>query len=184
MEHVLNYLGLNAEYQPSPIRDPIQFLAFHIYQLPSGLLLHFSAVTTPQQRTSLPAIRNRRLRWANSQPEALSLDTAKVTWPNLWPGNVGEIQSRDEKNWVQQSFRPGQTQHIGKLGDLLADYEVERVRGEPARNTFVPEEDDDSEDEDESEADIKATFQRIIKERFIYGLLDVSLCVINSIATR
>lgn len=54
---------------------------------------------------------------------------------------------------------------------------AERVRLSRTEQQFDPEEDSDSESEQgptevESEAEMTANFLRVIKERFIYGLLD------------
>lgn len=104
-------------------------------------------------------------------------------------------EGQDERDWVQASFLEGSTIHIGKLGALLGDYEEEReaervrvLRRERAAETaFVPEEDSDSDEEEDSLAvtpdpadegmkpeEAKAAFERLVRERFIYGLLDVS----------
>jgi len=83
-------------------------------------------------------------------------------------------------------------QHVGKLGRLLGDYEEEREaerfriqrRQQAAAESFVPEEDEDSDNEDlppvqeeepESEQQSRATFERLVKEKFIYGLLESDL---------
>jgi hypothetical protein len=95
----------------------------------------------------------------------------------------------------------GKTKHIGKLGSLLGDYEEEReaervrtMRRERTRemereSDLIPEEDDDTdeepedatgvEEEEESEAEARLAFERLIKERFIYGLLEVSICLVG-----
>ncbi|GAV98991.1 hypothetical protein LENED_000415 [Lentinula edodes] len=85
----------------------------------------------------------------------------------------------------------GSTKHVKKLGSLLRDYEEER-EAERVRNIrrtqlaaeesqFIPEEDEDSAEdepvesgdvEEATEADNRAEFERRIRERFIYGLLD------------
>lgn len=102
-------------------------------------------------------------------------------------------EGQDERDWVQSNFLAGFMKHIGKLGSLLGDYEEEReaervrvLRRERAAETaFVPEEDSDSDDEDgpsiptdEAEEtnpeEAKAMFERLVREQFIYGLLDVS----------
>ena len=103
---------------------------------------------------------------------------------------------RDEKIWAERGFLDGEKQHVGKLGGLLGGYaeerEAERMRAErrerAAREAeeFIPEEDSES-DEDEDDAmnvttqdpgpspfEEKIYFERLIKEKFIYGLLDVS----------
>ncbi|KAJ7590830.1 hypothetical protein C8J56DRAFT_544059 [Mycena floridula] len=188
---VLRYLGLEEDYQPSPSTEPIEFLSRHLRILPQNQLLFFSTITTPQQRTTIPTIRNRRLTWAK-EADALSFTSARRTWPTLWKGPSGrfaeEDARNDERDWVDRSF----FKHVGKLGQLLGDYEEEREaeriraqRREHAAASFVPEEDDsDSEEEDdadeepdsslaepESESEMKVQFERAIQERFIYGLL-------------
>jgi len=103
-------------------------------------------------------------------------------------------EGQDEREWVMNDgFLKGSTKHVGKLGMLLGEYEEEREaervralrRERAAEAAFVPEEDSDSEDEAMGYADeaavkpeeAKALFERIVREQFIYGLLDVSLFI-------
>jgi len=97
----------------------------------------------------------------------------------------------EEKNWADHEFLGGAKQHVGKLGTLLGGYEEERTaerfrmerRRREAEEPFVPEEDEDTSDEEdlasappeESPEDARLTFERLVKERFIYGLLDSDL---------
>jgi len=187
----LRYLGLPQDYLPSPEDDPIGFLSKHVAQLPPHILAHYSYITTPKQRTPIVAIRNRRLRYANGNPPELLFESARNSWPDLWQGRErrGVEEGNDERLWAQQRFLDGDRQHIGKLGSLLADYEEER-EAERVRNIrrsrvrvqddFVPEEDSDSDEgvptdppPQESDEDTREWFERRIRERFIYGLLDV-----------
>ncbi|KAF8204701.1 hypothetical protein BJ912DRAFT_939093 [Pholiota molesta] len=190
----LTYLGLPQDYTPSPENDPIAFLIERLFQLPPHLLSHFSYITTPKQRTVITPIRNRRLQHVSKNPPELQFDAARNTWPSLWQGRTerrGVQEGKEEKAWAESAFLGGSKQHIGKLGSLLADYEEEREAERaremrrsrpPPEDEFVPEEDTDSEDEDgptsnappevETEAELKASFERLIRERFIYGLLD------------
>ncbi|KAK1229530.1 hypothetical protein PQX77_007418 [Marasmius sp. AFHP31] len=189
---VLSYLGLQHSYEPSPSRDPISFLSKHILQLPQQLLVTFSVLTTPKERTTIPTIRNRRLEYVNSSPKQLRFVSARQTWPTLWTGTErrGIEEGDDEKQWVEKDFMQGSEKHVRKLGALLGQYEeereAERVRGiRRARATtgedFVPEEESDSDEELEDELpepevesfeEQKRGFERRIHEKFIYGLLD------------
>lgn len=102
-------------------------------------------------------------------------------------------EGQDEKAWVQSSFLEGSEIYVGKLGSLLGDYEEEReaeririLRECAAETGFVPEEDSDSDsdrenasslapaDEEKKPEEAKAAFERLVREQFIYGLLDVS----------
>src|SRR5271154_4334961 len=65
---ILTYLDLPATYSPSPSSDPITFLRSHLHQIPPHLQHHFSAITDPKQRTLVPNIRNRRLKYTQSAP--------------------------------------------------------------------------------------------------------------------
>lgn len=91
---------------------------------------------------------------------------------------------------MQKDFLKGEKKHIGKLGNLLKVYEEEReaervraVRRELAGTTTPPEEEEEeteSEEElgpvpEESEEEKRRYFERMIRERFIYGLLPVSV---------
>lgn len=185
----LTYLGLPDDYRPSPDQEAIPFLNKHLRQLPPHLLLHFSGITSAEERTILPVIRNRRLRYASSSPPELQFDVAKSQWPTLWQGRErrGIQEGEEEKAWAESDFLGGSKKHVGKLGDLLGGYEEEREaervrtlrRERAAAEQFVPEEDESSDEEvledsavdDESPEDAKLSFERSIRERLIYGLL-------------
>ncbi|EJD03684.1 uncharacterized protein FOMMEDRAFT_56488, partial [Fomitiporia mediterranea MF3/22] len=195
---ILDYLRLDEDCRPLPSEDPIAFLQQHqhLKRLPPNLLSSFSSITSPKQRTIITAIRNRRLNFANSSPHELEFDRARDTWPQLWQGNgqdrpnwrVEERENRDEKVWADSQFLGGERQHVGKLGTLLGNYEeeraAERMRTSRRRvvEEFVPEEDSDESDNDNdvtnstwpdnSSEENKVNFERLIRERFIYGLLD------------
>lgn len=186
----LKYLGLPEDYQPSPVRDPVEFLTRHLRVLPPQLLQAFSSLTTAKQRTAIPVIRNRRLMYIQSQPSELRFDAARIKWPTIWQGREPLGAMEDEKLWVNNEFLGGQKLHVGKLGTLLGDQEEEReaqrirkLRRQAAEEDFIPEEDsesDESDDEppgskamDDFPEDLRADFERIIRERLVYGLLDV-----------
>jgi hypothetical protein len=191
---ILSYLDLPQNYTPSPEVEPLEFLSSNLRLLPPHLLANFSLVTTPKQRTNLLQIRNRRLRYTQSNPSALAYANARSTWPTLWrgtPDRRGARQAQDgaeEKSWVESDFYGTQKPHVRKLGELLAGYEEERSwersrieRRRRDEEEFVPEEDEDTDDEEEDEPvtepeesfeESKEAFERLIRERFIYGLLD------------
>lgn len=194
----LKYLGLEPDHSPSPKANPIEFLKAYIHSLPPHILGDFSLITTPKQRTRIPTVRNRRLEYTKKQPSELSFSHARNTWPYLWEGRLqpGVDERKEEHLWAEKEFMPGNRAHIGKLAGLLADFEEER-ENERVRtlkrlfkeaDDFVPEEETDSEDEEEdsdvaeepplsepeSDSERQLTFERRIRERFIYGLLDVS----------
>ncbi|KAH7887605.1 hypothetical protein F5I97DRAFT_1861555 [Phlebopus sp. FC_14] len=186
---ILSYIG-RLDYEPLPSQAPIEFLRRYLHQLPPDLIKSFSSITTPKQRSVLREIRNRRYGYTRTAPKQLAFSTAISRWPQLWPGRerTGQQEVEEERQWVAKDFLNGATQHVGKLGTLLGDYEeereAERVRGvrrqQAAEETFVPEEDDSdsdvhdegADDVQESPEDQKATFERRIKELFIYGLLE------------
>lgn len=198
---ILSYLDLPENYAPSPEHDPLEFLTSNLRLLPPHLLATFSLVTTPKQRTNISQIRNRRLCYTQSNPLALTYTNARSTWPTLWSGALdkhGARQAQDgaeEKRWVESDFYGTQKPHVRKLGELLAGYEEERSwersrieRRRRDEEEFVPEEDEDTDEEHEQEdeeedepitepeepfEESKQTFERLIRERFIYGLLDV-----------
>lgn len=195
---VIKYLGLPQNYDPSPSKAPLEFLKLHLRHLPPEHLCLFSSYITTKQRTDIPAIRNRRLRYVESEPSEFSTSTARETWPTLWQGLVapdhGRGEANEEKEWADKEFLPGKEKQLGKLGDLLRGYEEERgaERARAVRRKqrefeeSLPEEDEDTDDEDDlaggfvppeeelSPLDAEALFKRRLKERFIYGLLDVS----------
>ncbi|KAI0065938.1 hypothetical protein BV25DRAFT_1616127 [Artomyces pyxidatus] len=192
---LLSYLGLPLDYTPAPGNEPIPFLTKHLHQLPPHLLFYFSTVTTPQERSVLPSVRNRRFKFSNSDPPELRLSEAKRQWPTLWEGRErrGQEEGRQEREWAEKEFLDGKIKsHVGKLAALLGDYEEEReaervrnVRREQAiaaEDEFVPEEDESSDEEIEGDLpqddpavteDAEEVFTRRIRERFIYGLLEV-----------
>ncbi|KAJ7094606.1 hypothetical protein B0H15DRAFT_938214 [Mycena belliarum] len=188
---IQSYLGLDADSQPNPKSAPIDFLTLHMRHLPPHLLVSFSNVTTPKERTRISTIRNRRLKYANGGPSELQFPAARSTWPLLYDGQLrrGQQEGEDERDWAAKDFLQGLTKHVGKLGNLLGGYEAEReaerfrtLRRNRVDVEFVPEEESDS-DDDEDQGDTgrserltdeedKATFERLIRERFIYGLLE------------
>lgn len=192
---VSKYLGLPTSYEPSPRTAPVDFLRKHVRELPPHLLALFSSTTTPKERTTIPAIRNRRLKYAESNPPELSLVNAKSTWPALWEGRErpGQEQAKEEKDWAEREFLGGSDkQQVGKLGTLLGEYEEEReservrtVRRQRAEYIeSLPEEDEDTDDEEDElpipaeliPAENEEYFLRTVKERFIYGFLEVRPC--------
>jgi hypothetical protein len=191
---ILTYLGLPEDYDPTPAAAPVAFLTKHIHQLPSHVLHRFSAITTPQQRTAVVLIRNRRFNFTQSNPPELSFSVAKRRWPQLWEGTelIGHEEAREkaqeEKEWAESAFLSGGQAFVGKLGTLLGEYEEERHleharqarRGR--RDVLIPEEDQSSDDgsrpgtpESEPVQDLQESFLRQIRERFIYGRLEVSV---------
>ncbi|KAF9045916.1 hypothetical protein BDZ89DRAFT_1058479 [Hymenopellis radicata] len=184
---------MTSSFDEQPIlpTEPHDFLKQHLHVLPPHLSIKFSSITTPKQRNTLSIIRNRRLKYTESNPRALSFAIARNTWPTLWEGRErrGMEEGDDEKQWAKEGFLQGSEKHVGKLGALLGGYEEEReaervrtLRREAAENHFVPEEDSDSDDEVdqvtenlaslETDEDARLLFERRIKERFIYGLLE------------
>lgn len=186
---VLTYLGLPLDYDPSPAIAPIPFLTKHLRQLPPNILRWFSSITTPQQRTAVLLIRNRRFNFAQSNPPEFHYQAAMQRWPTLSeePKRIGHEEAREEKEWADTTFLDGKSQaYVGKLGALLAGYEEERhlERQRQAKRSrlddFVPEVDESSDDDDsgpgtpESAAQaLRELFLRRVRERFIYGHLEV-----------
>ncbi len=197
---MLSYLGLPNDYEPSPTASPVEFLNKHLHHLPPNHLALFSSIINPRKRSVIPAIRNRRLRYTESEPAELSVSNARTTWPTLWHGkftaDLGRETAKEEQEWVDKQFLAGKedSKQVGKLGALLSGYEEERG-AELARDLrrkqreweeSLPEEDEDTDEEDddpraEQEQEVEEMsaqeadnlFARRIKERFIYGLLDV-----------
>jgi len=204
---ILKYLGLPPDYHPNPESNPILFLSQNIRIIPKHFAQKFTQTTTPKQRTVIPVIRNRRTKFTQSNPPELSFESAKKAWPLLWAADPssssdggtrrGQAEGLEEKNWADHEFLGGAEQHVGKLGTLLGDYEEERTaerfrierRRREAEEPFVPEEDEDTSDEDdlapappeESPGEARTAFERLVRERFIYGLLDVNIypCFFN-----
>jgi len=189
---LFSYLGLPDNYEPSPETSTIAFLSKHLTELPPHLLIHFNHLTSAKERTAIPKIRNRRLKYTAQKPSSLEFTTAKTRWPNLWQGKEvhGVKEAKEEKEWVEKDFVRGSRKHVGKLGELLGGYEEQR-EAERVRNlkrmqfeTVIPEEDESSESDDEyaedaeieedSQDQAKASFERLIRERLIYGLLEAS----------
>ena len=108
----------------------------------------------------------------------------------LWEGRErrGVEEGREEREWAEGvGFLRGSEKHVGKLGELLGEYEEEREaervrimrREQMAEEVFLPEEDSDSDedikmDKDGGEDDAMELFERVVREWFIYGHLDVS----------
>ncbi|KAH0839932.1 hypothetical protein J3R83DRAFT_886 [Lanmaoa asiatica] len=182
---ILSYIGLPPEYEPRPSSSPIEFLQKHLRVLPPHLIVGFSSVTTPKQRSVIAGIRNRRLAYTETKPKHLAFAEASNRWPHLWSGQGrhGQEAAQEEREWAEKGFLGGGAQQVGKLGSLLADYEEEReaertrqVRRQRASEEFVPEEEDSeselSDQGEESPEEERAMFERRIKELFIYGMLE------------
>ena len=108
----------------------------------------------------------------------------------LWEGRErrGVEEGREEREWAEgDGFLRGSEKHVGKLGELLGEYEEEREaervrimrREQMAEEVFLPEEDSDSDedikmDKDGEVKDAMELFERVVREWFIYGHLDVS----------
>jgi hypothetical protein len=187
---VLTYLGLPLDYDPSPALAPIPFLTKHLRQLPPNILHWFSSITTPQQRTAVLLIRNRRFNFAQSNPPEFHFPAAMQRWPTLSeePKRIGQEEAREEKEWAETTFLGGKSQaYVGKLGTLLGGYEEERhlERQRQAKRSrlddFLPEVDESSDEEEEgsgpgtpeSAQALRELFLRRVRERFIYGHLEV-----------
>ena len=186
---ILTYLGLPVDYDPSPASAPIPFLTKHLRRLPPNILHWFSSITTPQQRTAVLLIRNRRFNFTQGNPPEFRFPAAIRQWPSLWeePKHIGHEEAREEKEWVDTTFLGGGQAYVGKLGTLLGGYEEERhlERQRQAKrfqpDDFHPEDDESSDDEldhsgpgtSESEQAQHELFLRRVRERFIYGHLEV-----------
>jgi hypothetical protein len=188
---ILTYLGLPLDYDPSPATAPVPFLTRHLRQLPPNILQWFNSITTPQQRTAVLLIRNRRFNFAQSNPPDFHFSAAVRQWPALWeePKRFGQEEAREEKEWADTTFLGGEHQaYVGKLGTLLGGYEEERHlerhrQAKRSHRDFVPEADESSDsDQDrsssrsgtpESPQALQELFLRQVRERFIYGHLEV-----------
>ncbi|KAL4076127.1 hypothetical protein V8B97DRAFT_1924112 [Scleroderma yunnanense] len=180
---ILSYLGLPADYSPLPSQSPIEFLRTRLHQIPPHLITSFGSVTTAKQRSVIPQIRNRRLRYTETAPKQLEFESAKNRWPQLWVGGE-RCETRageEEKRWARNEFMGGSQQKVGKLGDLLGKYEeereAERFRHMGRGQDDLPEEEEDSDSDmddlgGESVEEQRDDFTRRIKELFIYGLLE------------
>ncbi|KAI6047457.1 hypothetical protein EDC04DRAFT_2876475 [Pisolithus marmoratus] len=158
---------------PLPSRSPVEFLHKFLHQIPPHLITSFASVTTPKERSLIPEVRNRRLRYTETAPKQLELESAKARWPYLWSGReqYGKRAAEDEKEWASKNFLDGMPQQVGKLGSLLGEYEEEREaeRRHGRMQQTMP----------ESPEELRTDFERRIKELFIYGLLegaDYDLC--------
>lgn len=108
----------------------------------------------------------------------------------------GKEERKEEEEWAAKQFLDGKKMHVGKLGPLLGGYEEEREaervrnirRKEAERLEELPEEDEDTDEEEEEDQEIsqpavteenaeetREIFLRLVKEKFIYGLLEVRI---------
>ena len=138
------------------------------------------------------------MKYTQGDPVEFRFAEARRTWPTLWEGRErrGIEEGAEEKTWAETEFLGGSSRpHVGKLGKMLGELEEEReaervraIRREQAQaDDFIPEEDEDEEESSEEETPPPDTetppnpqadqelFSRRIRERFIYGLLDVRL---------
>lgn len=127
------------------------------------------------------------MRFTNQNPPELQFNSARNTWPLLWKGRErrGIEEGAEERDWAENNFLQGAKKHVGKLASLLGGYEeereAERIRvlyREKPGGEFVAEEDSESDEEteegeqEEGQEEAKETFERLIREHFIYGLLE------------
>ncbi|KZV84265.1 hypothetical protein EXIGLDRAFT_753970 [Exidia glandulosa HHB12029] len=133
---------------------------------------------------------------------ALGYSAGRAEWPLLWEQSgstrddvkPGELSGQDERAWANANFMGGQGGELGRLGGLLSEYEAEREaermralrRDRAVRESMMPqveEEEDESDEEDdatdanaaaeeESVEEHRAAFERLLRERFVYGTLD------------
>ncbi|KAH8830430.1 hypothetical protein DL96DRAFT_1707255 [Flagelloscypha sp. PMI_526] len=194
-EAIARYTGLDvSEIQ----EDTVACLRSYLHILPESLLAQtFAQLLSPRRRSVVPAIRNRRLAYTNTNPSEFIFSNAKTRWPALWRGSErpGVQQAEDEHQWAKDEFMDQNTSmKVGKLPQLLRDFEEERQaerirairRERAAADQFVPEEDSDSDlDSEEEEGSLikmsldseqneesETDFEQRIKQLFIYGLLD------------
>lgn len=121
----------------------------------------------------------------------------KRRWPQLWEGTErirdeeAREEAREEKEWAETGFLGGEGRvFVGKLGTLLGGYEEarhlehERQTRRARSDVLIPEEDETSADGSRPETpepepvlaqDLQESFLRRVRERFIYGLLEVSV---------
>lgn len=151
---------------------PLAFLASHLDILPYSLLTPFERVTTPRQRTALPAIKRRRYLYAHplegEVPPLLRADRGRLRWPLLWERLGGarlpppSASVTEEEDWVRDNFLPGKdgAQQVKKLGGFLRGLEEEReweemgrAKREERKLDDVGEEFDEESDEEEEEGD-------------------------------
>jgi hypothetical protein len=224
---LLKYLRLPENYEPSPSKEPLQFLKLHISVLPQYLLQSFSKPLTPRQRTSIPLIKNRRTNYVlQRHPQELKWDRGRVLEPLLWENmNAGRVATASapprpgveagvqEREWAERHFvgyhsapsrsgsdgeRNAQKGYVGRLGELLAEYEEEReaerlrmlrrerIAASASERETEEEFDTDSSDDEitrdplsavleaESTEEVQSSFERVLRERFIDGFLPVS----------
>ncbi len=114
---VLTYLGLPLDYDPSPSTAPVPFLTKHLRQLPPDILHWFNSITTPQQRTAVLLIRNRRFNFTQSNPPEFRFPAAVRQWPALWeePKHIGQEEAKEEKEWAETTFLGGEHQTYVKV---------------------------------------------------------------------
>lgn len=147
VQALLRYLDLlppSTELLPTILPSPpLAFLMQHIDSLPPNLTSFFSAVLTPQARSKIPTIRNRRLEWASrNSPLALSAYSARERHPLLFerivgggvvPARPAAASLEAEEEWGQNGALPGGRAQHGNLGALLQAFEDER-EGERRRD--------------------------------------------------
>ncbi|KZS91239.1 hypothetical protein SISNIDRAFT_456838 [Sistotremastrum niveocremeum HHB9708] len=193
---ILRYLGLPQDSVPNPHDSPLDFLQQNLSYLPPHILNSLSSIIPPQQRTSIARIRNRRQKYTSTSPAEFAWANARQTWPLLWEGRErrGQEEASDERDWASHEFMAtteGRKPYVGKLADLLSEYEEEREaervrdlrRARAEQEAMIPEEDEDTDSDDEPEVppepvdeeplDVrKAEFEAMIRQRFVYGHLE------------
>ncbi|KAG8908176.1 hypothetical protein FRB99_008719 [Tulasnella sp. 403] len=210
---ILKYLGLSANYVPSPRDAPLEFLTKHLQQLPPEYLSPFSQLLTPRQRTSVLGIRNRRAVYAMSSTgrqkfgwvearkqdpiayESYMIAATGISGMPLAGDETeptrefrkGEEEAIDERNWAEENFLGGAAMYQrhapqSLLGQFEEEREAERIRSlrrEARKQMDLEEQEEEESDDDdpgeqvkESPEEARAAFERVVRERFVDGLLE------------
>lgn len=182
---------LEAVHPEETRRDPASLFLAYIEELPTPLLRVLGDHLTPEERGRSPTVRERRRRYAATQPESLALDTQRVGNPALWTRTVGTGQDEEVEEHMEDEMRhdawharsapadsataaapPQHTEAAAPamqaaLASLSADETLARLH-----RTYLDEIDaDGTADADPS---LLAEFEQAVLSRFVQGQLDVS----------
>lgn len=185
---------LTAVHPTEARREPLVLFADYFSEFPDVIARVVGAHLTPVERSIHPLVRERRRRFAATEPDELSIEAQRMSDPERWIRTVGtgqdeeveelglesEVRHDAETQRVQPAqphAAPAQTQHRKrpyfheKKGTPLSTSTDSHVQNLHRKYLEAI---DAGHLDTEAEADLLAEFQQGTHSRFVRGLLPVS----------
>ncbi|KAF8328667.1 uncharacterized protein EI90DRAFT_3125774 [Cantharellus anzutake] len=199
---LLKYLGLSSDHSPSPSIEPLRFLSEkYLHFLPTSKRSFrlnrrtiYALTNPPELGWEVGKVLEPSLwecpREENPSPPGKGAAEEEKSWVEEHFLESNHISSTQDINSSSRLTNKG---YVGRLAGLLAEYEEERaaerareLRKERAAEAARERETEEEFDSESDEADLppeeplslgqaQCSFERMLRERFIDGLLDASL---------